>query len=310
MTTPRLIKIGTRGSDLALAQANEVKDRLIAAHGAQDIAVEIRVISTKGDRVLDRALSEIGGKGLFTEEIEEQLHSRDIDIAVHSTKDMPTALPEGLELSCYLPREAPADAFISPKAGSIEELPKGAVIGSASLRRQALIKRMRPDIEVVTFRGNVQSRLRKLEEGIVDATLLAEAGLNRLGMRDVITRLLPVDTFPPAPGQGAICIESRVGDTAVLKRLAPLNDDNTAIALAAEREFLAALDGSCRTPLAGHATIENELLNFHGMILSPDGTKVFETARSGALHDAASMGRDAAAQLRREAGDNFFVDWT
>lgn len=304
------IKIGTRGSDLALAQAHEVRDRLFESHGEDNLEVEIRVISTKGDRVQDRALSEIGGKGLFTEEIEQQLTSGEIDIAVHSTKDMPTLLPDGLELSCYLPREAPADAFISNKASSIETLPHGAVIGSASLRRQALIRRMRPDIKVVTFRGNVQSRLRKLEEGIVDATLLAEAGLNRLGLQHIITCLLPIDSFPPAPGQGAICIESRIGDDATLHMLAPLNDANTKTALAAERSFLAALDGSCRTPIAGHAILDGDSLQFHGMILSPDGAKVFETRRSGALVDAADMGTDAAKQLRAEAGETFFSDWS
>lgn len=309
MTKPVSIVIGTRGSELALAQANEVRERLEGAHGAQNLSVEIKVISTKGDRIVDRALSEIGGKGLFTEEIEQQLHDGDIDIAVHSTKDMPTKLPDGLELSCYLPREAPGDAFISSIAGSIEALPQGAVIGSASLRRQALIKRIRPDIEVVTFRGNVQSRLRKLKEGIVDATLLAQAGLNRLGLQDIITSLLPVDSFPPAPGQGAICIESRIGDTIILKHLAPLNDKNTTTTLAAERAFLATLDGSCRTPLAGHAALEGAVLNFHGMILSPDGSKYYETRRSGSPEDAAFLGHDAAAQLRVEAGAEFFSDW-
>ena len=306
----KTINIGTRGSELALAQANEVRDRLHKAHGAENIAVEINVISTKGDRILDRPLSEIGGKGLFTEEIEQQLHDGDIDIAVHSSKDMPTMLPDGLELSCYLPRESARDAFISPKANSIEELPAGSVVGSASLRRQSLIARMRPDIKVVTFRGNVQSRLRKLEEGVVDATLLAEAGLNRLGLQHIITSYLSVEDFPPAPGQGAICIESRVGDKEILKLLAPLNDDNTSTALSAERAFLASLDGSCRTPLAGLATIKDGILSFHGMILSPDGKRVYETTRSGPIADAVAMGNDAAKQLRTEAGDGFFADWS
>jgi len=307
-----MIKIGSRGSELALAQAHEVRERLMAAHGPDNIEVEIKVISTKGDRILDRPLSEIGGKGLFTEEIEQQLHDGDIDIAVHSTKDMPTTLPSGLEISCFLPREAPADAFISKKADTIENLPQGAVIGSASLRRQALIRAMRPDIKVVSFRGNVQSRLRKLEEGVVDATLLAQAGLNRLGLSDVITSLLPVDTFPPAPGQGAICIESRTGDDKTLALLAPLNDKNTTLALAAERAFLAQLDGSCRTPIAGYAHLEGDELHFHGMILSEDGKEIHQTKRSRANPNneaAAQMGREAASFLRAEAGDDFFGDW-
>ncbi len=315
MTKPennRLIKIGTRGSELALAQAHEVRERLFAAHGQDNIKVEINVISTKGDRIVDRPLSEIGGKGLFTEEIEEQLHNGGIDIAVHSTKDMPTALPDGLEISCYLPREAPADAFISDKAGSIEELPEGAVIGSASLRRQALIRAMRPDLKVVSFRGNVQSRLRKLKEGVVDATLLAEAGLIRLGLQGIITSVLPVETFPPAPGQGAICIESRIGDETTLALLAPLNDFDTQNALAAERAFLARLDGSCRTPIAGYAHLRDNQLYFHGMILSPDGKDIFQIKSSviaGNIEAAVEMGRDAARQLRAEAGNNFFSDW-
>ncbi|MCF6320744.1 MAG: hydroxymethylbilane synthase [Rhizobiaceae bacterium] len=304
-----LIKIGTRGSQLALAQAHEVRDRLVSAHGQEKIGIEIKVISTKGDRILNRALSEIGGKGLFTEEIELQLHNGEIDIAVHSTKDMPTALPEGLELSCYLEREAPGDVFISPKATTIETLPRGATIGSASLRRQALIARLRPDIKTVIFRGNVQSRLRKLEEGVVDATLLAEAGLNRLDLQHIITSKLPVATFPPAPGQGAICIENRVGDEETKRLLAPLNHADTATALAAERSFLAGLDGSCRTPLAGHATLADGNLNFHGMILSADGKKQYQTKRTGNAHEAAALGADAAKQLRAEAGEDFFVDW-
>ncbi len=304
------IRIGTRSSPLALAQANEVKQRLIAGHGENNIGAEIVEISTKGDRILDRALSEIGGKGLFTEEIEQQLFEKDIDIAVHSTKDMPTALPKGLELSCFLPREAPGDAFISGKASTIEELPQGAVIGSASLRRQALIRRMRPDIEVITFRGNVQSRLRKLKEGVVDATLLAEAGLNRLGMQHVITSVLPLDSFPPAPGQGVICIESRTDDDTTGAILAPLNDTDTLTALNAERSFLAALDGSCRTPLAGYAFLRENQLHFHGMILSPDGKNMFETTRTGNPDEAAALGADAARQLREQAGEGFFADWS
>ena len=305
-----IINIGTRSSQLALAQAKEVKQRLISAHGEDSIKVVIVEISTKGDRIQDRALSEIGGKGLFTEEIEQQLLAGDIDIAVHSTKDMPTLLPQGLELSCFLPRESPADVFVSNKAPNIEGLPQGAVIGSASLRRQALIRRIRPDIKVITFRGNVQSRLRKLAEGQVDATLLAQAGLNRLNMQDIITNILPIESFPPAPGQGAICIESRIDNQKIKTLLAPLNDTDTVIALRAERRFLAVLDGSCRTPLAGYAHLENDQLHFHGMILSPDGQNVFETSRTGSAEDGAEMGEDAAIQLRSQAGKAFFADWS
>ncbi|MFK5979566.1 MAG: hydroxymethylbilane synthase [Rhizobiaceae bacterium] len=301
------IVIGTRGSDLALAQAHELKRRLIDAHG--DLEIEIKVISTSGDRIQDRPLSEIGGKGLFTLEIEEQLSGGEIDMAVHSTKDMPTELPEGLELSCYLPREAVEDAFISYKANSIMDLPQGAVVGSASLRRQALIKAMRPDLKVINFRGNVQTRLRKLKDGEVDATLLAVAGLNRLGMRDVITSILPKDEFPPAPGQGAVCVESRVGDEKINALLAPINHEETTNLLAAERAFLKALDGSCRTPLAAFAQIEGEDITLVGMIMSPDGQTIFRHEAKASIKEAEELGSDLAGHLRAQAGPDFFDDW-
>jgi len=219
-----LLRIRTRGSALALAQAEETRARLMAAHGLPQEAFEIVVISTSGDRIQDRPLSEAGGKGLFTKEIEEALLSGAIDIAVHSSKDMPTVLPEGLELSCFLEREDVRDAYIGRAASRLLDLPHNAVIGSSSLRRQALIRRLRPDIDVVLYRGNVQTRLRKLGEGVVDATLLANAGLKRLGLGHVVTELLPVETFPPAPGQGAICIESRIGDRAVIGNWAKIGE--------------------------------------------------------------------------------------
>ncbi|MGI9402829.1 MAG: hydroxymethylbilane synthase, partial [Rhizobiaceae bacterium] len=214
-----------------------------------------------------------------------------------------------LELSCFLPREEIADAFICLNHASIEELPERAVVGSASLRRQALIRRMRPDIQVVNYRGNVQTRLRKLAEGEVDATILAQAGLNRLGMSDRITGLLPVDHFPPAPGQGAICVETRTGDQAINDLLAPINDRDTFISLSCERAFLAGLDGSCRTPIAGNAKISGEHLAFHGMILRPDGSEVHETHLEGSIADCVSIGEDAASILRDKAGESFFESW-
>lgn len=301
--------IGTRGSDLALAQAYEVRDRLKAAHGSDAIKIEIDVISTKGDRVQDRSLSQIGGKGLFTEEIEERLLDGRIDIAVHSSKDMPTVLPDGLELSCYLEREAVADAFLSPTAKSLEDLPQGAVLGTSSLRRAALVRRLRPDLKIVEFRGNVQTRLKKLEDGVADATLLAEAGLNRLGQAALITSKLDPEDFPPAPGQGAICIESRIGDDLINGLLLPLTHKDTKLALMCERAFLGALDGSCRTPIAGLAKIENDQVNFHGMILSPDGSIWHEIRRDGSVSDVISIGKNAAEYLRAEAGAEFFKDW-
>lgn len=305
----RVLKIGTRGSELALAQARETRQRLMAAHGLQEDDCEIVVISTSGDRIQDRPLSEVGGKGLFTKEIEEALLTGDIDIAVHSSKDMPTVLPEGLELSCFLEREDVRDAFIGRAAKRLEDLPERAVVGSSSLRRQALIRRLRPDVEVVMFRGNVQTRLRKLEEGQVGATLLANAGLRRLGMAEVITELLQVDRFPPAPGQGAICIESRIGDNRIRDMLAPIGDAETEAALACERAFLGALDGSCRTPIAGHARVEGDRIAFHGMILTPDGKEVHEIEDHGKLPEAATIGKRAGETVRARAGTAFFDSW-
>ncbi|TIT17701.1 MAG: hydroxymethylbilane synthase [Mesorhizobium sp.] len=304
------LKIGTRGSPLALAQAHETQARLMAAHGMPAEAFEVVVISTSGDRIQDRPLSEAGGKGLFTKEIEEALLARRIDIAVHSSKDMPTLLPEGLELSAFLPREDARDAFIGKAARTIAGLPQRARVGSSSLRRQALIRRMRPDIEVVMFRGNVQTRLRKLDEGIADGTILAYAGLKRLGLEDVVTDLMPLEVFPPAPGQGAICIESRIGDRDVEQMLTAIHDVPTGQALACERAFLAALDGSCRTPIAGHATISGGTVSFAGLIISPDGTQSHEVRLQGPAQEAARIGAEAAAIVRAKAGETFFDGWT
>jgi hydroxymethylbilane synthase len=303
-------RIGTRGSALALAQANETRARLMAAHGLPESAFEIVPISTSGDRIQDRPLSEAGGKGLFTKEIEEALLDGRVDIAVHSSKDMPTALPEGLDLVAFLPREDPRDAFIGRAGRTIKELPQGATVGSSSLRRQALLRRIRPDLKVITFRGNVQTRLRKLEEGQVEGTLLANAGLKRLGLEHVITELMPLEEFPPAPGQGAICIEARIGDRRVVDLLAPIHHAPTGAALACERAFLAALDGSCRTPIAGYATVEGERLKFSGLIITPDGTEAHDIATEGPASNAASIGREAGAAIRAKAGPHFFEGWS
>lgn len=279
----------------------------MAAHDLPEAAFEVIVIKTSGDRIQDRPLSEVGGKGLFTKEIEAAMVAGEIDIAVHSAKDMPTVLPEGLEIVTFLPREDVRDAFISPKAKTLADLPQGAVVGSSSLRRQAMIKRMRPDIEVVTYRGNVQTRLKKLADGVVDATLLAFAGLKRLDMGDVVTSVIEPEDFLPAVGQGAICIEARGDDKAARALLDPIHDQETEIRLAAERAFLTVLDGSCRTPIGGLATIEGDRLDFRGLILTPDGQTVHETSRSGALSDAAEMGRDAGLELRARGGPGFFA---
>jgi hydroxymethylbilane synthase len=304
------IRIGTRGSPLALAQAEETRARLMAAHGLPEEALQIVVMTTSGDRIQDRPLAEVGGKGLFTQEIEEALAAGRLDMAVHSSKDMPTRLPDGLELAAFLPREDPRDGFIGRAAATIAGLPRGAVVGSSSLRRQALIRRMRPDLEVVTFRGNVQTRLRKLDEGQADGTLLANAGLRRLGMEKVITELMPIEAFPPAPGQGAICVEARVGDARVRRLLAPIHHRETGLALACERAFLAVLDGSCRTPIAGHARIEGERLSFRGLVLTPDGRQSHETEVEGDAAEAEALGRQAGLRIREAAGTRFFESWT
>lgn len=305
-----VLRIGSRGSPLALAQAHETRARLMAAHQLPEDAFPIEVITTSGDRIQDRPLSEAGGKGLFTKEIEDALLADRIDIAVHSSKDMPTVLPDGLELSAFLPREDPRDAFIGISAKSIAELPQGATVGSSSLRRQALILRMRPDLKVVTFRGNVQTRLRKLHDGVAEGTILALAGLKRLGLQSIVTDLMPLDKFPPAPGQGAIGIESRIGDNSVERMLAAINHVPTQQALACERAFLAALDGSCRTPIAGHATVDGGKVAFSGTIISPDGKQAHNVSSDGQAADGAAVGRAAGEKLRRNAGPHFFDGWS
>jgi hydroxymethylbilane synthase len=301
-----VIRIGTRGSPLALVQAEEVRRRLLAAHGLESEVLVLEVIRTSGDRIQDRPLADAGGKGLFTKEIEEALLSGRVDLAVHSAKDLPTWLPDGLIIAACLPREDVRDVFVSPKAESIAALPVGARVGTAAPRRQALVKRLRPDLRVVPFRGNVETRLRKLAEGEADATLLALAGLNRLGRADAATAVLSVTDFPPAVGQGIIAVEIRSADERVAHLLAPLNDEPATTALKAERAFLAALDGSCRTPIAGYARLEDGQLRFHGLILSSRGERWFETTREGTVSEAAAIGADAGRELKARAPPDFF----
>jgi hydroxymethylbilane synthase len=302
-----VLRLGTRGSPLALAQAHLVREMLLRVHHLEPEQIAMAVIRTSGDRIQDRPLAEAGGKGLFTKEIEEALAGGAIDLAVHSSKDMPTVLPPGLVLSAFLEREDARDAFVSRKAETIADLPRGATVGTASLRRQAQVLRVRPDLTVVPMRGNVETRLRKLDEGAADATLLALAGLKRLGLADAATMVLGVDEFLPAVGQGAIGIETRVDDARTRELLAPINHPDTARALAAERAFLAVLDGSCRTPIAGHATMVSGQLRFRGMILKPDGSEAFEAARTGTVGNAEKLGADAGGELRARAGADFFT---
>ncbi len=300
------LRIGTRGSPLALVQARAVRSRLAAATGVNEETIELVVIRTTGDTIQDRPLADEGGKGLFTKEIEEALLDRRIDLAVHSAKDMPTILPKGLALAACLEREDPRDVFISHKARSLVELPRGASLGTASLRRQAIAKRARPDLRVTPLRGNVETRLRKLDAGEVDATLLALAGLRRLGLVEHITSIMNAEEFLPAVGQGAIGIEVRKDDTRVCDILAHIDHAETSIAIACERAFLAALDGSCKTPIAGHATISGDAIQFRGLIARPDGSAAHDIAGTGSRKDAATIGTDAGRELKHRAGPGFF----
>ncbi len=304
------LKIGTRGSPLALAQAHETRARLMAAHALPEAAFEIVVIKTTGDdRSLidaDRPLKEIGNKGLFTKEIEEAMLAGGIDIAVHSMKDMPTEQPKGLVLDCYLPREDTRDAFVSRHVATLADLAPGQVVGTSSLRRRAQLLNRRPDLKVVEFRGNVQTRLKKLDAGVADCTFLAMAGLNRLGMAEVASGAIGPEDMLPAIAQGAIGIERRAADDRVASLLAPLNDKPTTQRLSAERAFLAALDGSCETPIAGLALIEGEAIWLRGEILRPDGSeRLFEEGRAP-LAEAADLGIEMAAKLRARAPEGFF----
>ncbi len=302
----RPFKIGTRASPLALAQAYETAARLKDAHGLGDDSIEIVKIITTGDQRLEKKLGDIGGKGLFTKEVEEALYDKRIDLAVHSMKDMPTTLPDGLEIVALLPREDVRDAFVSPRHASIDAMPAGATVGTASLRRQAQLLHRRPDLKVGLFRGNVQTRLKKLDAGEADATFLAMAGLSRLDMLDVATMVIETDTMLPAVAQGAVGIETRSDDDDIRAALAPLHCDACGTRLAAERAFLGALDGSCRTPIGGLAVIEGDRLSFRGEVLRPDGSERHETTREGPLSDAIAMGLDAGAELKKRAGPGFF----
>jgi hydroxymethylbilane synthase len=304
-TAAAVLRIGTRGSPLALAQARMVRARLAAAQGVDEERITLTIIRTTGDVIQDRTLAQAGGKGLFTKEIEEALHAGAIDLAVHSAKDMPTVLPDGLLITAVLPREDPRDVFISRMANTLRELRQGAVVGTASLRRQAIVKRLRPDLDVVPIRGNVETRLRKLDEGAVDATLLALAGLKRLGLREAATSIFSVDEFLPAVGQGIVAIETRADDAVTRKLLDTVNHSETATALTAERAFLKVLDGSCRTPIAGHATIMAGRLSLRGLIAKPDGSASFECTREGPAGEAEALGADAGAELKSHAGADF-----
>ena len=300
------LRIGTRGSRLARAQATLVRGILAEAHPGLPPA-ELVVIKTTGDRVRDRPLAEIGGKGLFTKEIEEALIARRVDVAVHSMKDLPTRLPAGLVIGCLLPREDPRDALFAGGAEHIADLPQGAVVGTASLRRAAQLRARRPDLRVVPFRGNVDTRLRKLAAGEVDATLLAVAGLKRLGLAARIGAVLEPEEMLPAVAQGAIGIECRQEDARVRDLLAPLDHAETAARVAAERALLAVLDGSCRTPIAALAEVVGGVMRLRGLVALPDGSDLHAVDRRGDAAAATALGRDAGAELKAAAGPSFLA---
>jgi hydroxymethylbilane synthase len=297
---PALLRLGTRGSKLALIQARETADRLGRAHPdlAASDAVEIVPIITTGDSVQNRLLSEIGGKGLFTKEIDEALLAGHIDLAVHSMKDLPTVLPEGIVIGAVLPREDPRDALIG--ASRIADLVRGATLGTASLRRAAQARALRPDLVIVPLRGNVDTRLRKIAAGEAQATILAVAGLKRLGMLDQAGAALAPEEMLPSVAQGAIAIACRSGDANVLDRLAAIDDEPSRLRVSAERAMLAVLDGSCRTPIAGLAEIEGATLRLRGLVASVDGTRVDRAERHGAASDAETLGRELGEALKSE----------
>ncbi len=308
MTSPPLLKLGTRGSRLALIQAGLVRDALAAAVPALAApgAIEIMAMKTTGDTIQDRPLSEAGGKGLFVKEIEEALLDGRIDIAVHSMKDMPTVQPAGVVIAAFLPREDTRDVLIAGTVQRIAELPKGAIVGTSALRRSAQLLHLRPDLKVVSIRGNVETRLRKLEAGAVEATLLALAGLKRLGM-DHIGTPIPEDEMLPAVGQGAVCIECRESNALVRRWLSAIDHAETATRVRAEHAMLAVLDGSCRTPIAGHAVLTADGgLYLRALIARPDGSELLATERRGPARDAEALGRDAGHELRRRGGPGFF----
>jgi hydroxymethylbilane synthase len=302
------LSIGTRGSPLALAQAHEVRDLLLAkAIGrSEELSVDVVVIKTTGDKIQDRPLSEVGGKGLFTKELERALMEGEIDMAVHSMKDVATVLPQGLEIVSVLQREDPRDVFISEKYKSLDAMPSGGVVGSASLRRQAMILARRPDLKVVLFRGNVQTRLSKLKDGLADATLLAMAGLNRLGQQGIVTEVMEIEDMLPSVAQGAVGIEVRSDDESAIKLARHLNHEPTAIVVAAERALLRGLDGSCRTPIAGHGIIIGDEISLTAWVALPDGTNSRTATIAGPVGQAESLGSELAISMRRGLGEGFF----
>jgi len=308
-----LLRIGARGSKLSLTQTGLVRDALALALGAESEAIEIVPITTSGDRLQDGRLIEAGGKGLFTKELDEALRDGRIDLAVHSLKDLPTHLPADIALACVPAREDPRDAFVSLKARTLAELPAGAIVGTASLRRQAQTLHARSDLQIVTLRGNVDTRLTKLERGDADATFLALAGLKRLGLEDRATSLVDPSKTPPAACQGALAITTRSDDPRVRDAVIQLEDDAARIEIEAERAFLSALDGSCRTPISTLARVDGSILTFVGETLTPDGKRCWRrnasiTLAEDALNHARTLGDRLGQEIKDEAGDAIVMD--
>jgi len=299
MASGVLFTLGARGSPLALAQAREARRAIAAAHGWDEASVAIEIIRTSGDLIQDRPLAEAGGKGLFAKEIDAALLAGRIDAAAHSAKDLPTRLPDGVAIAACLEREDVRDALISALADSILSLPRGARLGAASLRRSAQARRLRPDLRVELLRGNVETRLAKAETGAIDATLLALAGLKRLGLADRARAVLDLESFLPAVGQGAVALTARSRDARALAALAPIDHADTMTALTAERAFLAEVEGSCRTPIAGYARLEGAALVLTGQVLREDGSEAFDVRLEGAPADAARLGGEAGRDLAR-----------
>lgn len=304
MTDLQNIIIGTRKSALALAQSQEIKNLILKSsieYQENPDLISIQGFKTTGDNILDKSLSDIGGKGLFTKEIEDALLQDKISLAIHSMKDMPATCPHGLGIAAIPQREDPRDAFISLKYKSIEDLPKGATIGTSSSRRKAILLKIRPDLKIVNFRGNVNTRIKKLENNEVDATILAVAGLKRINMEKYISSIIPTNIMLPAVGQGALAVQCRLDDKLSQNLTQKIAHKETTICVKAERAFLKEIDGSCKTPIAAHATITNDVLSLNALLANPDGSEIYQTNRKGSLHEAYKLGEDAGKEIKTNA---------
>jgi len=305
MSYSSIIKIGTRGSRLALSQSEWVKREIAALH--PDVRVELIRIKTKGDRILDSPLSKIGGKGIFVKEIEDALLKKDVDLAVHSIKDVPTDLPDGLHLPIFPKREDPRDAFISVEYNSLEDLPRGATIGTGSLRRSAQLLHIRPDLAVISLRGNVDTRMRRVESGDLQAIILAAAGLKRLGLSPKVFQILPVDKFLPAIGQGALGLEIRQDDDRIIDIIGFLNHESTEMSVKAERAFLKRLEGGCQVPIAGYGRVEGEDIILNGMVAELDGSRIIMDEVKGPKDRPEDIGINLAERLLSAGADKILA---